>query len=898
MARVIDPHLGFVGVWAAGNPYTEIPDGALGLAAECVVRQAGVVSPRPGFKLGTNVAALTSIEQLIAYNNQVLHIGSGATKTYWPPSTHVLSESGAELPWTRDEIRGVEARKNLYLTTSNAPRKLTSAGDATAGLCGAVPPAIIFTGTSGTGGTVIAQNQAVAYVAVLESTDPSGLVVTSAPSGRGVVQRTIAGIGNVTVSYAWCNAQIGDVLKVYRSLLTTGAVPGNQYYLCKTFTLAAAGGAANFVDKVAESDLGRALYTNDGEPGGGATRGNYRPPRAAALCLYKDSLIFANITNPPRIQLRWLEGGALATVSLGIGSRAYTGTRTLSSATITSMSSTVGLKIGMLLADATGFAGTAPVTIVSIVAGTSVTVSTTFGGTTGAATVTFCDVIKIGAETHRADTAAMLLESLCAGLGTIRGRTTASTKAFGIGIGTSLLETGGTLAAGTREVLIESILAVNAVTLTIAATHGDEYDPALPEPTATAQNLDSQVLQNVVGWSKTGQPEHFVLVDYSFVGNAQSAILAAFTAGDSAWLLKAKGDGVYRLSGAGELSGFRVDHVDLSTWLLHGSLACALGDTVFCWTNKGLVAIDEGGVVPISKPALGDTYSATLLGFSPAAIGPGTYAVANAKDDEVIFGLPNGDFVAPSYMAVVLNTRTKAFTTWFMGLAGDTKAFQCACYDPSAQLLMFGQTTSGTPAVERVANDVMLCSDVERAITILDVTDDFVSIAAGSGWTPAVGDALYNPAGLYAIVTATPPGTGLGFNIERPCGFAALLTGASTAFEAYACVLSFGQSSKTPALSKRFRELLIHWARCSGVRDWQMSLTALREGAGGSASLQYQFLPLNPYAGGRNHRAIVPDEAGTGAAIACTLTIAQAGANWALNGYTLVFEAIGTRVNA
>lgn len=902
MARIIEPHLALVGLWANQNPYTQAPEGALSVADECVVRCKDQVGPRPGFKLGTEVEALTSVEQLLPYRGAVLHIGSGATKTYWPPGTHVLSESGGELPWNRDEIRGVEARKNLYLTTSNAIRKLTSATDADAELCGLIPPTINYVATSGTGGFVIAQNQAVAYVAVLERTDPNGMLVTSAPSGRGVVQRTIAGVGNVAVSYAWGNARAGDVIKVYRSLLLNStavqAVPSNQYYLCRTITLAASSGTANFTDKVAEADLGQALYTNDGEPGGGATRGNYRPPRAGALALYKDSLIFANLTNPPRIQLRWLEGGALATVAAGIGTRSYTGTKTATSADITSMSSTVGLKVGMILRDATGFAGTGPVVITAIV-GTTVTVSAVFGGSTGAATVVFCDAIKIGTEYHRADTAPILIESLLSGFATTLGRTFASTKAFGIGIGTTSFETAGSSVPGSREVLIESILAVNGTTLTIAATHGDEYEPALPEPTATALNLDSQVLQNVVGWSKTGQPEHFVLQDYSFVGGAQSPILAIFTAGDSVWMLKAKGEGggVYRLSGAGELSGFRVDHVDVSTWLLHGSLACAQGDAVYAWTNKGLVGIDEGGIVPISKQALGELYpSMSLLAHTQS--GPGSFAVANSKDDEIVIGIPGGDFTV-AIEALVLNTRTKAFARWFVAGA---KSFTCACYDPSTQLLMFGQADSGAPAVERDCNDALLYSDQEHAIVVtyefmpLGVPEDLIAIEPGSGWTPEVGDAVLLSDSAWAIVTEvfeTEPEDPPQFMIARPAGQDPLEAGPTTACKAFACGVGFG-GPKSPGLSKRFRELITHWARASGVRDWTLRTSAARQAAGHGQTDSYQF----GFAGGRNHRAFFPPETATGTAWGALVTVKQAGAHWAINGYTVVYDTLSTRVDA
>lgn len=888
MTRIPEPHLGVAGLYYNANPHVAVPEGALQFAAECVVRAKGRAESRPGFKASTNVSALTSIEALIPYNDSVLHIGSAAAKTYWPPSTHVLTESGVELPWSRDEIRGLETRKNLYLTTSNALRKLTSSADTVADVCGALPPALVSASVAN--GTALATGFAVAYVAVLERTDPNGLVVTSAPSGRLVVFNGSGVTKDATLEYAWSHASVGDTVKVFRTVKSTNqTTPDKKYFLCKTIVLAATSGADTFADAVLEENLGAALYTNDNEPGGGITRGNFRPPRAAALALYKGSLILANITNPPRITLRFKESGDIATAT-GIGTRTYTGTRTNGSSNITSLSSTTGLKVGMLIKDTTNWSGSAPVRVTAIVS-TTVTVNATWNGSTAAASMIFCDAIQIGGEYFRTDSAGVLLKGLTSALGTTLGRTSASTTVFGLGNGTVYSLVSGTPPNGDREVLIEGLLNVSASQITISATHGSEYDPALPEISATAQNLNSEVLQNVVAWTKTEQPEHFVLVDYQFVGNAQTPILAAFTAGDSVWLLKGKGDGIYRFSGTGELNGFRVDHVDVTTWLLHGSLACALDESVFAWTSKGLVQVDEAGVVEISKPALGDSAS-PLLGLSHAVSGPGTYAVANAKDREVVFGLPDADFSGVSSVAVVLNTRNRALTQWFSG----TKSFRCACYDPSTQLLMFGASTSGQPAIERAFSDPYITSDLEFAITVSAVSGTSVTINGGSGWTPVVGDAVEITNGVYARVITV--GDATHFTIDYTATYGALGTGATRAFKAFQALIGWtSQASRSPATSKRFREWITHFGAAAGLRDWSILLSAMREGGAFQATLNYS-LPYDIGGGGRDHRAIVHEDAATGTQLVALISITQACAQWAIDGYTLVYEPLSTRVNA
>ena len=127
------------GLWT-GPSEMEVPSGALRRADEIVIRRKGRAEPRPGFdKIDTFG---TDPDRMLEFNGDYLGVEAAATTVWASDDSEVKDEDGNDLAWDAYAIQGVEARKNLYLTTSNVLRKITAAGGAEAPRTGAPVPAI------------------------------------------------------------------------------------------------------------------------------------------------------------------------------------------------------------------------------------------------------------------------------------------------------------------------------------------------------------------------------------------------------------------------------------------------------------------------------------------------------------------------------------------------------------------------------------------------------------------------------------------------------------------------------------------------------------------------------------------------------------------------------------
>lgn len=132
---------------------------------------------------------------------------------------------------------------------------------------------------------------------------------------------------------------------------------------------------------------------------------------------------------------------------------------------------------------------------------------------------------------------------------------------------------------------------------------------------------------NRVYYSKTSQPEAVPLTNYFDVGAEEKAILRIFPLRDSLFVFKE--DGLYRISG--ESAPFVLGLFDGSSSLLAPDSLGLLDNTIYCWSDAGIVTVSESGVSdPISRPI--DTATQPIQqynNFSTATFGIG-YEFDNA----------------------------------------------------------------------------------------------------------------------------------------------------------------------------------------------------------------------------------------------------------------------------
>ncbi len=383
----------------------------------------------------------------------------------------------------------------------------------------------------------------------------------------------------------------------------------------------------------------------------------------------------------------------------------------------------------------------------------------------------------------------------------------------------------------TVNLRVEARNAEGVLQMRVAATHGDEFNPPLAEPTDDADDwtaAERPYAEDSIAWSKNEEYEHFTEAGRRVIGTAGIPILREFATVDGLWILKARGDGIYRLTGLGERSGWRVDQVSKTCALLHPHLACSDGTHVYLWTNEGCVRVGPGGITNLSVGVVGVDWRQTERALVYTSEGTGAFALANNKDHEVLFGMP--EFDGPNgYCKEIMcfNVMTQAWSKWFP----DSNLWAAACVadclvdqaDPAERgLIHLLPAAEGLVRQEREIRPVSV--SVERAdkatqIQVATSSGTSITITAGSGYTPAVGDVIVdNPEDRYQVTAIT---SATAFMVDR----AGLDTGAANAYEAIAGRIRWAADfGGGPGLVKRFTSTTLHTD--STIATTKLSITA------------------------------------------------------------------------
>lgn len=922
--------LGFKGLWPTPANSAAPPGGML-IADEVVIRRDGLVEPRPGFSAADEFGTLTSLRRMVDFQSSYFGVKLDTTQTKWTNGTAIKTEAAtpAELSWTIDAIKGQEARKNLYITTSDTPRKICAPLDATAYPAGLPPLQIVTTSLVAPGGN-FAVNTLVAYRAVLKRTDANGTVVRSAPSGNidyfALVDRY------PVISAMWGpnqNILTGDEIELYRTISfvppTLGTPPSEYYFLAGVHRVTAAeqgtlgaAGEITFTDTKTDQELGAALYTNPDEQG--AENANEPLPVATSMALFNGSLFLGDLTYQHHIDLTWLDGLAvLAGVSAGIGVRVVTGDLATGSPTILNVSNTTGLQVGMLVAGTAGVNWTnpfLPVHVLSIV-GTTVTVSENY---TGAPLVTtplgFADAIKIEtlngstSEYFAVDSVPYFLAALAVGrkntslinYAASPYRQTASSLVIGRSIGANIGVMGNdagktytySFSGETRSVRLTRKLGSEAG-FRVSATHGNEYQPALPLISANTPQVSTQeTIPAGLAWSKNLEPEHFSLLHTDQTGVERSRILALHAVKNA--LLVCTDQGLWRVSGAGANSGFRIDQRDRSVRILYSESAVALGDKVYIFSDRGVFECDENSTLPLTENPL-----ASVLAPVQKAIGAGSrtahgaWMVANRKDNEVLVGVPDPASVGGltrTRWIYVFNRLTGTWVRWLFDS-------ECGIYHNADALLRFQEAAD--TRTERATSDVGYGADRGYPITVTSFTGKTVTIAGGSGWSPIAGSGVtaIDAGPLAYLVTEVIDATHVVLDRVPPVGW-----NTQVGYDAFgSIILPIANTAKNPGMLKNWGEGNVWWSSLTGMRSYEISTyssEALTD-IGQTRVVSEERIASPEENGGHPadaeaFRFVVPRNHSKATRLYPQVTIFQALSRWALEGITIAYSFASGRV--
>ncbi len=587
---------GLFGQW---NPY-ETPEGALLEAENVVIDREHVISKRRGFdrygdQLGTApISMLDFKNRVIVLDGTTLKYDSDGAGTWTSWTGSFVS------PASDRRLRGIEARSNLYMVTSNGiykNDKLTN-NPVKAGLPRSAVTANRSALDTGTGW--LADTQFVGYRAVFERTDANGFLILSAPSERVIHENSSGATQNPGIRiYIPPDVVSGDKVRLYRTEAAASASTiGDKYLLAESRDLVAADITAEFkewTDTIDEGFLGDSLYTNPQQET--ITKENGVPPFALDLVTFKGHTFYSNTRQPHQLVVTlqdidvWADGNTLR-VDIGASNWTFT-------------------------------ARTAP-----------------------AVPFDFLLEKTLPTESENIEATMRAFSEEVASL------VTAQSILF-------LAEyTSGENDPPGKIRLYDLDFSTDTITMIAnSTTIGNTFEPKLTTVASTTEQSTQDSFVNRLYRSKFEQPDAVPFFNFDSIGSEESPIIRILKLRDTLIILKE--EGVWRLTGERE-SDFVIKELDPSVKLLVPDTAVVLNNAVFCMSQQGVVRISERDVEIVSRPIEKDLdVLQTLSNFDSL-----THAVAYEEDRKYILWTPEtlSDAVAP--IAWTYNYLTQAWTTW------------------------------------------------------------------------------------------------------------------------------------------------------------------------------------------------------------------------------------------
>lgn len=577
------------------------------------------------------------------------------------PSEEVLT-SQKRFSWTVNGKRLVIPFRDSVVEWVLDP----NSSGATELVCGLGPPQITFGGIpasgSATNGALLTSTHC-HVVAVHRRVLFDGSETVSAPSNAIQALNNSGNGANISVIVSGLlDLKVGDWIDIYRTRpqnLTTNT--GATYLKSTSFQVASLTANLQYsvTDTTVASSLGEALYTNTGVRGAAAA--NFMAPKCKNVATFKGHTFYLNVTDPPAITESFTtgigtmtSGGDAYVRANGLGLRTFTGTVSNGGALVTGISAAdiVGIQLGQrfFTGGAAPVAGTA--TRITSISPTSFGTNSTWS-TAGSFSLTFVDVVEIDGTTVLLSSVDEIAETMTVEAAAPERGTMAIQMLDRV-----LVPTGFTFPATIPAVSLSitrptSLNSTGYGPITIRGTNGDNWVPRIPDINATVRSVSETNAPNRIRWSEQGQPG--ACPPGNFLACGSGELYVGVPTRDCLWVFAS--DGLWRLSGSGGIAGapgydWALDPVD-PTLSLAGPLSwCVLRDTVYAYTNRGLVAIDSSGDVrELTQGRLNDR-----LPGPPWSPNREDTLSADETNDEVIMKIQNVD--AP----YVYNVLTDAFT--------------------------------------------------------------------------------------------------------------------------------------------------------------------------------------------------------------------------------------------
>lgn len=680
-----------MGLITQPNEIGVYPPGAMSQAADLIARAPGQLENRQQTTMNSNFALSPGswVTKMIHTGSQLVYVNvppaaPGGGSVFWitggvvtnapvPDGTNMFQtfNGWADAMIFRDRLI-VSSEGDIIIADSLNP---TTTAERTFRCCSMPQPRVSF-GSSSVNPQALGAQRACGYAVLYKRVFADGYEVIGPPSPVLRFTNTNATLALdpqvITINFSLMFPALlaGDIIEFYRTQSVDFASgenpdPGTTCYLVGTHVLTSADLAAGFYTytdtakdgPVGQSlgGLGRAMYTNPGQAG--LEGANTPPPAAKRIATYKGRAFYANYSTPGEVVLSMRGGsGALddpsATVGArqsGVGKRDMVVSTTSGTPNVTGVSAAefVGMVTGQQIGGSvwSGFTG-----INSFNTGAGTLVTNRNANATASSTVSTFDLFEI-----RAGYTGALLKS-----------TSALQDATGYVVSARTISDYNRFAYDQAYYLTN--LYFPTTSLFLRATNGSHYDPPLPniftvttgQAVATGETpleFKPKRFKNGVRWSKDQQPEAVPPTNEIFVG--QGEIYGMYSTRDALWIFAS--DGLWRLSGTmartGQIVDVRVDPVD-STLILAGPQAgCVLRDSVYAYTNRGLVRVDDNGIAELSERRVGN-----LLPGSAWDARPLVFVCADEANDDIYLTIRPNQTLATD-LTYCYSTQYDLFTT-------------------------------------------------------------------------------------------------------------------------------------------------------------------------------------------------------------------------------------------
>lgn len=457
------------GEYTYPSEYTEIPDGALKSAKNCVINRDSIAEPRRGFNNYKSISSTGSDRsaQLLTYKTDLLsHYGSSISHDGADPFTQLTGTFAA--PSHNDsytpKVKYIEANSNLYFTSNAGIQKEDTVGGAITAAGAPKGLDVKLSLSSGTG--FFTDSTQVAYRILWGKKDANNNLILGSPSQRTIIANSAGATRDVIVNFS-IPASIDTTwfYQIYRSGISINVTtdPGDELQLVYEANPTATEITNKFIsvtDSTPDTLRGASLYTDASQDG--IQQANDTPPSAKDIALFKNCVFLANTIQKQNLTVTLLAAAGTA----GINYRQVTGDTASGTNTILNLSATTGVAIGQVVSGIGIPAGT---TVTNLV-GTTATISANATATNATTTLEFADRLTFAGTTYDAYALDRSTSTITV---TIAAPAVVTWTANGLQNGSIVkFSTTGALPTGITAGTTYYVVGVAANTFNIAATYG------------------------------------------------------------------------------------------------------------------------------------------------------------------------------------------------------------------------------------------------------------------------------------------------------------------------------------------------------------------------------------------------------------------------------------------